>query len=637
MNTKFNNKILKIAKAKSILVISGLLISNSVFAGTDIAIADKYYTKGDIGALWQIYNRNSQNRGIVYLYAKALLNKNNPQAAELFIQSNFNDYLRTDILHQLLTFYYTNRSYSSYQRIYKLLPDNQKTMNEKCGMDVTTGTLTVDAAYIVNNNPPLWCADALSTAYLKGNITKKQRNYMLYNLIANDKSSAYNQVAPRLGLRTIYFALYSNKTVSKLLNNDFLVVNRITSLGYKNPEGALSELKKVSISNDANAFLYNFLAMRFASKHNFEQAIHFYEKYGEDLSDDEYEWLARSYLYSSDWKSLIKTIDDMPKNLSGKNVWLYWEGVAYATLKESDKAREYLKLIPNDYSYYSMLAASELGPMTTYNTNPPKTTKLDNSVEAKGAIIGLNLYQEGLKNNLKHLLSIGSSEWNYAARMTEDDGLLLAMSNLAKQYNYHDLSIYAANQMEGRYMELSFPLPFLAVFTQYSKLFGIDPTYTLAISRQESRFNYQIIAFDGGVGLMQIMPQTALYIARKSGSINCYHKGAECNIKFGSWYLGNLNSKFGNLIYSTAAYNAGPSRPRRWQDILGKLDDRMQIELIPISITRDYVQKVLSNKAVYDSEIAGVNKINFANYINKIGKHHYLNIFDDDNTDTGKL
>lgn len=624
-------------KYQSIIVISGLLISNNAFASSDIANADKLYTSGNIGALWQIYKRTPENRSIAYLYAKALLSKNNASAAEVFIQSDFSDYLRNDILHQLLTFYYTNKSYSSYQRIYKLLPDNQKTTNEKCGMDTTTGQMTVDAAYIVNNNPPIWCAGSLSSAYAKGVINKEQRDWMLYNLVANDKSSIYNQIAPHLGLRTIYFAKYLNQPTNKLLSNDFLVINRITSIGHKNPDQALSELKRSNVSTNATTFLSNYIAQKFAQKHNFKQAISLYEKYGENLSDDEYEWLARSYLFSGSWKDLIKTIDDMPKSLRQKNVWLYWEAVAYASLKESDKAHEYFKLVPNDYSYYSMLAASELRTFTTYNNKPAKTTTLDNSNEAKAARIGLSLYQEGKRNNLKHLTTIGSGEWDYAAKTADDDSLLLAMSNLARQSNFYDLSIYAANQMEGRYIELSFPLPFLATYTQYSKLFGIDPTYTLAVSRQESRFNYQVTAFDGGVGLMQIMPQTALYIARKIGSINCYHKGPECNIKFGSWYLGSLNNKFGNLIYSTAAYNAGPSRPKQWQDALGNLDDRIQIELIPISITRDYVQKVLSNKAMYDSELAGVNKIDFANYINKIGKHHYLNIFDDDNTDAGKL
>jgi soluble lytic murein transglycosylase len=619
-----------------ILLIGGLFIGNNVFADANVIAADRYFNSGNIGALSQIYSKNSDNRSIAYLYAKAQLSKNNPSMAELFIKTNFNDYLRNDLLHQLLVFYYTNKSYQSYQRVYNLLPDNQKTNNEKCGMDTATGSMSVDGAYIANNNVPPWCAGVLATAYAKGKLSKEQRNWMLYNLLNNDKTSVFNQVAPTAGIGTINFSIY-NKPVSKLPANDFVVVNRITNIGHRSPDAALAELRSADISSNATTFLNNYLAMQFAQKHSFKQALSLYEKYGDNLSDDEYEWLARTYLYFGNWKSLISTIDNMPKSLSQKNVWLYWEAKAYDSLGKSDKAGEYLKLIPNDYSYYSMLAASELGKFTVYNTRPSKTISLDNSNEAKAARIGLNLYIDGKNSNLKNLVTIGSAEWNYAAKVSEDDDLLLAMSNLARQNNFFDLSIFAANQMEGRYIELSFPLPFLAVFTQYSKIFGIDPTYTLAVSRQESRFNYQVIAFDGGVGLMQIMPQTALYIARKSGSSNCYRQGPECNIKFGSWYLGSLYGKFRNLIYSTAAYNAGPGRSRRWQDSLGNLDDRIQIELIPISITRDYVQKVISNKAIYDSELNGSNKVDFANYINKIGKNHYLNILDDDNTDEGKL
>lgn len=622
------------------ILLTNVLLLGQVFAVSDVARADRHFTLGNIDELGQVYNKNPKNRTIAYLYAKAQLSKNNPAFAERFIhQPHFDDYMRSDILHQLLALYSAadSKPLSDYRRVYRLLPHTQTTIDEQCTMDSITGSMTIDSTYIATNNPSPWCAKVLAAAYLKAKLDKKHLDWMLYNLIANDKTNIYNQLAPSLQLGTINFAAYANKAVDKLPDNDFLIINRITDIGYKHPDDALAELKKANISENANVFLSNYLAMQLAQKHNFKQALELYENYGDNLSDNQYEWLARSYLYMANWEGLISTIDDMPRDLYQKNVWLYWRAKAFSNLNGPAKASQYFKLIPKDYSYYAMLANSALGVDTIYYNTPPKTTTLGNSNNAKAALIGLNLYKEGKKNKANHLMTIGSAQWNYAVRMIKDDNLLLAMSNLAQQHSYYAMSIYAANQMKKRYIELGFPLPWRAIFTQYSKLFGMDPTYTLAVCRQESRFNYQVVAFDGGVGLMQIMPQTAAHIAHKTGWVNCYNKSLVCNIKFGAWYLGDLNSKFGNLIYSTAAYNAGPHRPRLWQDNLGKLDNLIQIELIPISITRDYVQKVLSNKALYDSILTGTYKINLAQYITKIGTHHYSNVVDDDNTDASKL
>ena len=355
------------------------------------------------------------------------------------------------------------------------------------------------------------------------------------------------------------------------------------------------------------------------------------------MSDEELEWRTRSYMYYGKWSKVIDSIDDMPQSLKSKNIWLYWKGKAYANLKQNSKANSYFEQIPSDYSYYSMLAQSVLDNGTGFKTGHSDTTSLGSNQYAINAKSAFALYEMGKSGGSKNLVNIATAEWNYAAKQSTDQDLL-AMSNLAAKQGAYDLSISAANQMDDRYLELSFPTPFLSSYVKYSSSNSIDKSYPLAITRQESRFNYSVVAFDGGVGLMQIMPQTATYIAKKMGTKNCYTQGADCNIKFGSWYLGNLYSKFGkNLIYSSAAYNAGPGRARRWQDKLGNLDNAVQIELIPISITRDYVQKVLTNKAAYDAEFENKDSIDLLAYVEAVSKNHYVMAPDDDNTDAQKI
>ena len=628
-------------KKKFVLSIILLIASLTAQAISNIVLADKYYTSGNLTQLSKMYTTNPQNRTIAYFYAKALLNKNSTDAAETFIKSSLNDYMRADLIHQLLIFYFNAGKYSDYLRNFKLLSLNLTSNNEKCGHDyanvVSGGDATnlTDVDWLTTNNIPNWCAQLISIKHTK--VDNNVKTLMLYNLIINDKTDIFNQVAPELGIQPLNFSKANGTPSKRLSGNSFLIVYRIANIAKKDPDAALSELNSISINNTATEFLGNYLAMQFARKHNFSKALSLYHKYGENLNDDEFEWLARSYLFSANWKGLITTIDTMPKPLKTKNTWLYWQAKAHDSLGQTSQASKMLNSIPNDYSYYSILAHSELEQHTTFKTNPPKIYTLSNSNAAKSAKLALELYNLGKDVKSKNLVNVATAEWNFAAKNDNNEEDLLAMSNITHRDKIYDLSITAASQMKQRYIELCFPIPFKKEYAYYSKLFGIDLSYALAITRQESRFNWRVIAFDGGVGLMQIMPQTGLYIASKAKSTNCYHQSAECNIKFGVWYLGSLYSKFNNFIYATAAYNAGPTRSKRWQDKLYSLNNLIQIELIPISITRDYVQKVLTNKAIYDSEFANVDKINLYDYISKLENKHYLNIKDDDNTDAYKL
>ena len=617
-----------------------------VMASSLLIKADKAYTTGNLTALGTLYSTDSQNRVISYLYAKAMLTKDVAKYAKYFIANSPNSYMRNDLIHQLLIFDFNNKSYADYKRIFNLLDISQTNQNEKCGFDYSvymtkSGTATLDTGSLINNNIPSWCASYIAIKYQKGDISTFERNIMLDNLIINNKTDVFNQIANDIKIHQISFAHYDKTATKKLPKNkdyNFLVVNRISNIGHKTPDIALKELKQSDVDSDTKAVLSNYLAMQFAQTHDFETALSLYSSYANDyMSNEEYEWQVRSYLYYGKLLKVIDSINDMPESLKTKNIWLYWMAKSYTQLGETQKARTVFNQIPQDFSYYSMLAQSEMGKGTVFKTQHSNTTSLNSSQYAINAKSALSLYQIGKTHGSRNLVNIATAEWNYAAKQATDADLL-SMSNLASKQSIYDLSISAANQMNNRYLELSFPTPFLSSYKKYSANNSIDKSYALGISRQESRFNYWVIAFDGGVGLMQIMPQTAAYIAKKSGSKKCYSESPDCNIRFGTWYLGSLYSKFGsNIIYSSAGYNAGPNRARKWQDKLGKLDNTIQIELIPISITRDYVQKVLTNKAAYDAEFANKDSIDLLTYVNSISKNHYVTSVDDDNTDAQKI
>ena len=103
-------------------------------------------------------------------------------------------------------------------------------------------------------------------------------------------------------------------------------------------------------------------------------------------------------------------------------------------------------------------------------------------------------------------------------------------------------------------------------------------------------------------GLMQIMPATAKWVAKKMGMDNYSNDNIHelsTNIDIGAHYMRyTLDLMGGQAVMATAAYNAGPSRAKRWM-ANEPLEAAIYIETIPFSETRNYVQKVMANASFY--------------------------------------
>jgi soluble lytic murein transglycosylase len=135
----------------------------------------------------------------------------------------------------------------------------------------------------------------------------------------------------------------------------------------------------------------------------------------------------------------------------------------------------------------------------------------------------------------------------------------------------------------------------------------LDPAYVYGLVRQESRFIMDVRSHAGASGLMQLMPGTARWTARRLGLD--YHRAMindrDLNLRLGTSYLRMVLDDFeGRIVLAAAAYNAGPNRPRRWRQ--GReLEPAAWIESIPFDETRDYVQKVVSNAVYYGVRLGG--------------------------------
>jgi soluble lytic murein transglycosylase len=128
-----------------------------------------------------------------------------------------------------------------------------------------------------------------------------------------------------------------------------------------------------------------------------------------------------------------------------------------------------------------------------------------------------------------------------------------------------------------------------------------------AITRQESQFDRQATSRVGARGLMQLMPGTARETAPRAGLSYSYDSltDPQYNIMLGSTYFSQLMRQFGgSYVLSVAAYNAGPGNVNKWLrnngDPRGGVDVLTWIDNIPLSETRNYVQRVLENAVVYD-------------------------------------
>ena len=157
-------------------------------------------------------------------------------------------------------------------------------------------------------------------------------------------------------------------------------------------------------------------------------------------------------------------------------------------------------------------------------------------------------------------------------------------------------------------IEQRFPTPFRESVVRRSREINLDPAYVYGLIRQESRFIMDARSHVGASGLMQVMPATARWTARKIGLANFRPEqlqDRETNIAIGTGYLKLVLDDFdGSMPLAAAAYNAGPGRPRSWRN--GPvLEAAAWAENVPFSETRDYVKKVLANTTVYAALLSG--------------------------------
>jgi soluble lytic murein transglycosylase len=162
--------------------------------------------------------------------------------------------------------------------------------------------------------------------------------------------------------------------------------------------------------------------------------------------------------------------------------------------------------------------------------------------------------------------------------------------------------------LEDAVREITLPLRHEDIIRQQASDKRIDPALIAAVIYEESRFRDQT-SHAGARGLMQITPDTADFIARRSGGVLFEQADLatpQINIAYGAWYLRYLIDHYeGNETLAVAAYNAGQTNVDRWVERAGGPGEFDRARHVPFPETRAYVENVMERRGEYREKYSG--------------------------------
>jgi soluble lytic murein transglycosylase len=326
-------------------------------------------------------------------------------------------------------------------------------------------------------------------------------------------------------------------------------------------------------------------------------ALAWFERAGAaPLTDEQLAWKARAALRAGRWQLVRDAIDPMSAAGRQDMAWTYWYGRALAAQGDADGARAQYEKIAGQPLYYSVLATEELGGEADIPAPHFEPSEAEVDVARRDAQLAraLELFRLGLRTE-------ATSEWIFAVRHY-DDRQLLAAAELARRAAVYDRAINTAGRTERLHdYRVRYLAPFRDVFREYARAYDLEEAWVLGVVRQESRFIVDARSGAGATGLMQLLPDTARWVARRIGYKGYTTKRVaevETNVTLGTRYLRHVLDGFGSPVLASAAYNAGPNRARRWQPAQA-MEGAVFVESIPYGETREYVKRVLANTVHY--------------------------------------
>ncbi|WP_414754785.1 transglycosylase SLT domain-containing protein [Anabaena sp. CCY 9910] len=369
-----------------------------------------------------------------------------------------------------------------------------------------------------------------------------------------------------------------------------------------------------------------------AAQQTWQQLI---TKYAKSDEAAEYRWKnalekAKARDYTSAWKWAQPIVINNPNSILAPRAgfWLGKWAAAVGKQQEAQTAYEYV-ISQFPYSYYAWRSANLLGLNVGNFDNvrqlTPEVIPYQRPIPPTGSPAFQELYLLGqdrdawLQWETEYL---NKQEPTVAEQFTEGlmrlargeylSGINL-ISKLEDRETPEEQAEYQALSKQITYWQARYPFPYLKEIEKWSSEREINPLLVTALMRQESRFEAKIKSVVGATGLMQVMPDTAKWIASKIPldikTINL--ENPNDNVMLGTWYLDHTHEQYGNnSMLAIASYNAGPGSVARWLKTLPNQDPDEFVEAIPFNETRDYVRQVFGNYwnylRLYNPEIASI-------------------------------
>ncbi|CAH0992327.1 Soluble lytic murein transglycosylase [Sinobacterium norvegicum] len=361
---------------------------------------------------------------------------------------------------------------------------------------------------------------------------------------------------------------------------------------FSTAEQLLNQQQIASIElHIANRLLRSDKTNAFAAKVAIEQA---------EQSPRLSEHFLQLYLANLDWQGLNQFIAKLPAPVQQQNRWLYWQARSQEELGiEPELVAAHFQQLSSQRHYYGFLAAQRTGQPISFEHQPYSLLK-QNKVT-----VGNNLQLQRIEELIAlNYMQYARLEWN----KLQNNATVASQSALgayAIDQGWGNLAILqASHHKQHDNLGLRAPLAYRQPILKNAKQQKINPSWAFSIARQESLFNTAAQSSAGAVGLMQLMPATAKQVARKN---KIPYKNAkdltnpDTNIALGTHYLAQLKDRFDdNIVYATAAYNAGPYRVSKWLKQRPNLPNDVWTETVPYRETRNYVKNVVAFSLIYD-------------------------------------
>ena len=357
---------------------------------------------------------------------------------------------------------------------------------------------------------------------------------------------------------------------------------------------------KSELPASSQAKVNSYIAITLARKYNIN-AFKWFKKVPITLSSPLlWEWKARLAIRFSRWSYLLDVIENMPARIKQKNEWQYW--LARANLKVGNQkiANIILNKLSKQSSFYGYLASDQLG--INYN--------LAEGIKRAKKNILLQIKKDDTLKQVQELDNIGEYNlayklWRYTVvKYSKQERL--AAAEIASKWGFFDMSLYAYALSGDGKKNLSdyYPLAYKEDVLFYSTKYDINPAWVWSLMRQESTFNIHARSYAGAVGLMQLMPATANFIANRYKIPYQGEKSLvdpKININIGIAHLSFVSQLFkNNIALATASYNAGQGNVAKWLPKYEVMESINWMETVPFLETRKYLRNILSNIVIYE-------------------------------------